>query len=64
MPASSQVFDRLKVSFDDEHSVANAGLVVPATFAVRLGLEELVDDGVDLGPGPGRPTADGRRPRS
>jgi len=53
MPASSHVVDRLQVTFDDEHAVANAGLVVPATLAVRLGFEQLVDDTVDLGLRPG-----------
>jgi hypothetical protein len=42
------------VTFDDEHAVANAGLVVPATLAQRLGLRELFDRYVDLGDAPGR----------
>jgi hypothetical protein len=56
MPAS-HMLDRVRVTFDDEHSVANAGLVVPATLAVRLGLEPLVDDMVDLGVRPGAANA-------
>ena len=41
--------DGVQVVFDDERSVANAGLVLPATLAGRLGLESLVDEAVDLG---------------
>ncbi|HET7489178.1 MAG TPA: IS1380 family transposase [Acidimicrobiales bacterium] len=40
--------DRVSVSFDDPNLVANAGLVLVATLAVRLGLEELVDGAVRL----------------
>lgn len=49
--------DRLRVEFDDERAVANAGLLLPATLAARLGLEELVDETVDLSgrPGAARP---------
>ena len=35
----------------------NAGLILPATLAHRLGLGELVDSYVDLGDAPGRPNA-------
>jgi hypothetical protein len=41
--------DRLQVRFDDERSVANAGIVLPALLADRLGLAALVDARVDLG---------------
>jgi len=41
--------DRLQVRFDDERSVANAGIVLPGLLADRLGLEALVDAHVDLG---------------
>ena len=34
--------------------VANAGLLLPATLALRLGLSELVDRHLDLGDAPGR----------
>jgi hypothetical protein len=49
--------DRLTVAFDDERAVANAGLLLPATLGRRLGLEQLVDETVDLGrrPGAARP---------
>ena len=46
--------DRIRVSFDDHRLVANAGLILPATLALRLGLGELVDLYVDLGDFPGR----------
>jgi hypothetical protein len=51
---SSHSLDRLDVMFDDEHSVADAGLVLPATLAQHLGLRALVDDVVDLGDAAGR----------
>jgi hypothetical protein len=50
---SSHVLDRLAVTFDDEHSVASAGLVLPATLAARLGIEDLADELIDLGEKPG-----------
>ncbi len=42
------VLDRLRVEFDDERAVANAGLMLPAMLAGRLGLEALVSEAVDL----------------
>ena len=42
------------VAFDDHRLVANAGLMLPATLALRLGLGELVDRYLDLGNAPGR----------
>jgi hypothetical protein len=42
------VIDRVEVTFDDETLVADAGLIVPATLMVRLGLERLVDQTVKL----------------
>ena len=49
--------DRLALVFDDERVVANAGLVLAATLADRLGIEQVVDQTVDLGgrPGAARP---------
>ena len=47
------VLDRLRVEFDDGRAVANAGLLLPATLAVRLGIEQLVDETVDLSGRPG-----------
>jgi hypothetical protein len=43
----------LVVSFDDDHAVANAGLLLPATLAHRLGIEAAIDELVDLGDRPG-----------
>lgn len=41
--------DALGAVFDDDRAVANAGLVLPATLAGRLGLEALCDTTLDLG---------------
>ena len=46
--------DAVAVSFDDERAVADAGIVLCATLARRLGIEALVDETVDLGERPGR----------
>jgi len=50
---SSHALDRLEVSFDDDHAVASAGLLLPTTLAARLGIEALVNAMVELGDGPG-----------
>jgi hypothetical protein len=50
---SSHALDRLEVTFDDDHAVASAGLVLPATLALRLGMEALADEVIDLGDRPG-----------
>jgi hypothetical protein len=52
MPSSHSP-DRFAVAFDDAHAVANAGLVLPAVLAQRLGIEHLADELVDLGDRPG-----------
>jgi len=49
MRESSHILDRIAVTFDDDHLVANAGLIAPATLAEHLGLRELFDSYVDLG---------------
>ncbi len=46
--------DRIQVSFDDHRLVDNAGLLLPATLALHLGLSQLVDHHLDLGDAPGR----------
>ena len=46
--------DRIQITFDDRRLVANAGLLLPATLARRLGLPELVHNHLDLGRAPGR----------
>src|SRR5438105_4377648 len=51
---SSHSLDALAVQFDDANLVANAGLVLPATLAQHLGLEELYRSHVHLGDAPGR----------
>src|SRR5438128_1575916 len=45
--------DVTRVVFDDERVVANAGVLLPAVLADRLGLEALIDRTVDLGDRPG-----------
>ncbi len=57
MPASSHVFDRITVTFDDDHAVANAGLILPATLLDHLGVEEAADAMVSVGYRPGRKVA-------
>src|SRR5260370_11340983 len=54
---SSHSLDVLSVQFDDTNLVANAGLLLPATLAQHLGLEELYRKHVRLGDAPGRPNA-------
>ena len=46
--------DSIRVAFDDHRLVANAGLLLPASLALRLGLNELADSHVDLGDAPSR----------
>jgi hypothetical protein len=48
------VLDQVAVAFDDRRSVASAGLLLPATLAERLGIEQVTDQVVDLGDRPGR----------
>ena len=45
---------RIRIVFDDQRLVANAGLMLPATLARRLGLSQLVDRHLDPGDAPGR----------
>ena len=49
--------DGIHIAFDDHRLVANAGLILPATLALHLGLPELVDRHLDLGRAPGRANA-------
>ena len=48
MTRVSHVIDRVEAIFDDETLVADAGLIVPATLMVRLGLEALIDQTLRL----------------
>jgi hypothetical protein len=52
--------DEITVAFDDEGLVADAGLLLPATLAVGLGLRELLDATWDLGKAPGAAHAGGK----
>jgi|SRR5712691_954166 len=45
--------ERLALAFDDERAVANAGLVLVSTLTWRLGIEQLIDEVLDLGERPG-----------
>jgi hypothetical protein len=49
--------DGIAVAFDDERVLADAGIVLCATLAKRLGIEALVDERVDLGARPGAANA-------
>ncbi len=40
---------RFEVLFDDDHAVANAGLVLVALCSERLGIEAAANELVDLG---------------
>jgi Transposase DDE domain group 1 len=53
MPSSHVVLDQVDIAFDDPRAVANAGLLLPATLAERLGIEQATDQLVDLGDRPG-----------
>jgi hypothetical protein len=44
----SRGIDRIEVTFDEPHLVANAGLLLVATLVVRLGLERLINSTVNL----------------
>jgi hypothetical protein len=45
--------DRIAVRFDEQRLVSDAGLLLTATLAQRLGIERLVNDSVSLGRVPG-----------
>ena len=46
--------DRIQIAFDNHRLVANAGLILPATLALCLGLPQLLRKHLDLGGAPGR----------
>ncbi len=55
MSSSSRRIDALQVTFDHENLVANAGVILPATLMIRLGLEDLINTWVRTGSSrPGR----------
>ena len=41
--------DGIHIAFDDRRLVANAGLILPSTLALRLGLPQLGQKHLDLG---------------
>ena len=45
--------DRIQIAFADHRLVSNAGLILPSTLALHLGLPQLVDRHLDLGRAPG-----------
>lgn len=53
MRSASHSLDRYDVMFDDDRAVADAGLMLPATLAARLGLEAAAHDLVGVGFRPG-----------
>jgi Transposase DDE domain group 1 len=53
MRSSHLVLDQVEIAFDDPRAVAHAGLLLPATLAERLGIEQATDQLVDLGDRPG-----------
>jgi hypothetical protein len=53
MQSSHVALDQVEIGFDDQQAVASAGLLLPATLAERLGIEQATDQLVDLGDRPG-----------
>jgi hypothetical protein len=53
MPSSHAVLDQVDVTFDDQRSVASAGLLLRATLAERLRIEQATDQLLGLGGRPG-----------
>lgn len=54
---SSRSPDQITVTFDDDHAVADAGLILAASLAEGLMLRELFAAHVDLGDAPGTANA-------
>jgi hypothetical protein len=46
---SSHTLDQVDIAFDDTHAVANAGLLLAAILAERLGIEQAADQVIELG---------------
>ncbi len=53
---SSRSLDRVSVTFDDRHAVDHAGLFLAATLGQHLGLGDLLDERVTVGPNPAAKT--------
>ena len=58
---SSRSPDRLSVTFDDDHAVAGAGLLLPATLAQHLELRGSSTNASTLVTWQGGPTSETRR---
>ncbi|MDA8069759.1 MAG: IS1380 family transposase [Actinomycetota bacterium] len=50
VPEGPARLDSVRVAFDEERLISDAGLMLTATLADRLGLEELVNESVSLDP--------------
>ena len=61
VPAGPASLDSVKVAFDEQRLVSDAGLLLTATLAERLGLEQLVT--TTSGSGTGRPERHSRAAR-
>ncbi|MGO8904200.1 MAG: hypothetical protein ACLQMH_01085 [Solirubrobacteraceae bacterium] len=48
--------DGVAVEFDDDRAVCDAGILLAASLASRLGIQKLVDETVDLASVSARPT--------
>jgi hypothetical protein len=48
---------RLSVAFDDDHSVANAGLALVGLLSEKLGLQQVAEEMISIAPFPGRRVA-------
>jgi hypothetical protein len=51
VPVGPRSLDSVQIAFDEERLISDAGLLICATLAERLGLSELVNDSVSLGNG-------------
>ena len=50
---ASQRLDRLSITADEDTLIADAGLLLPATLAARLGVAQLFDQRISIGAHPG-----------
>jgi hypothetical protein len=50
VPEGPVNLDSVRVAFDEERLISDAGLILTATLAQRLGIEELVNESVWLDP--------------
>jgi hypothetical protein len=63
VPEGPANLDSVQVRFDEQRLVSNAGLLVTATLADRLGIKELVNDSVWLDRGQGNVGTENRPKR-